>query len=70
MNDDLRDLIVVGAGISGLTAAWSLKKAGMDVLLLEASSEVGGCARTERRDGFLLEKGPFNVGSTGLRTTF
>ncbi|MDO8631864.1 MAG: protoporphyrinogen oxidase [Phycisphaerales bacterium] len=61
MNDDLRDVIVVGAGISGLTAAWNLKKAGMDVLLLEASSEVGGCARTERRDGFLLEKGPFNV---------
>lgn len=61
MTDDLRDLIVVGAGISGLTAAWSLKKAGMDVLLLEASSEVGGCARTESRDGFLLEKGPFNV---------
>ena len=61
MNDGIRDVVVVGAGISGLTAAWRLKKAGIDVLLLEASSEVGGCARTERRDGFLVEKGPFNV---------
>lgn len=61
MNDGIRDVIVIGAGISGLTAAWRLKKARIDVLLLEASKEVGGCARTEPRDGFLLEKGPFNV---------
>lgn len=57
----IRDVIVVGGGISGLTAAWHLKNAGIDVALLEASDEVGGCMRTEHRDGFLLEKGPFNV---------
>ncbi len=56
-----RDVIVIGAGISGLTAAWRLKQAGIDVCVLESEHDVGGAMRTERRDGFLLEKGPFNV---------
>lgn len=56
-----REIIVIGGGISGLTAAWHLRNAGLDVALLEAAASVGGCMRTERRDGFLLEKGPFNV---------
>ena len=56
-----RDVIVIGAGISGLTAAWRLKQAGIDVCVLESDNDVGGAMRTERRDGFLLEKGPFNV---------
>lgn len=54
-------VIVVGGGISGLTAAWHLKQAGVDVALIERESTVGDCTRTESRDGFLLEKGPFNV---------
>ncbi len=53
--------MIVGGGISGLTTAHRLKKAGVDVCLLEAGPEVGGCTRTESRDGFLLEKGPFNI---------
>ena len=56
-----RKVVVVGGGISGLTIAWHLKKAGVDVCLLDADSAVGGCIRTQPRDGFLLEKGPFNV---------
>ena len=61
MTTTSRDVIVIGAGISGLTAAWRLKQAGVDVCVLESEHEVGGAMRTERRDGFLLEKGPFNV---------
>lgn len=55
------DVIVIGAGISGLTAAWHLSRARRRVLLLERQSEVGGAMQTTQRDGFLLEKGPFNV---------
>ncbi len=61
MVDDIRDVVIVGGGISGLTAGWYLHHAGMDVCLLDAQSEVGGVTRTQHRDGFLLEKGPFNV---------
>ena len=62
MEPDLkRDVIVIGAGISGLVTAWHLQKAGIDVAVLEAENSVGGCMRSERRDGFILEKGPFNV---------
>ena len=55
------DTLIVGGGIGGLTAAWRLAKAGRDVMLVEASDHVGGAVRTVRREGFLLEQGPFNV---------
>jgi oxygen-dependent protoporphyrinogen oxidase len=56
-----RQALVVGGGISGLTVAWHLHRAGVDVGLLESRGSVGGSIETEHRDGFLLEKGPFNV---------
>lgn len=61
LSDLNSEVVVVGGGISGLVTAWRLREAGIDVRLLEAGDEVGGCLRTERRDGFILEKGPFNV---------
>jgi protoporphyrinogen/coproporphyrinogen III oxidase len=62
MNHDVGcDVAVVGGGVSGLATAWHLHKHGIDVRLLEEKSEVGGVVRTEHRDGFVLEKGPFNV---------
>lgn len=56
--------IVIGAGISGLTAAFRLKQAGHDVLLLEAADRTGGVIRTKSVDGFLLEQGPNSVRMT------
>ena len=56
--------IVVGAGLSGLSAAWAVARDGADVEVFEASDRPGGVVRTERRDGFLLELGPNTVRPT------
>jgi oxygen-dependent protoporphyrinogen oxidase len=55
---DPRQVIVAGAGISGLTCAYRLKQLGVPVILLEASARVGGLVGTVRKDGFLFESGP------------
>ena len=51
------DVLVVGAGVSGLVAALELKRRGFSVLVLEASDEVGGRIRTDVVNGFLLDRG-------------
>lgn len=50
-------IIVVGGGISGLTAAHLARQAGHDVLCLEPG-QPGGLLKTERHEGFLCEVGP------------
>ncbi len=52
------DAIVVGGGISGLTAAWRLVSAGRDIVLLESSGRPGGVIQTGNSYGFLVERGP------------
>jgi oxygen-dependent protoporphyrinogen oxidase len=56
--------IVVGAGISGLTCAYALRKSGQNVLLLEADSSVGGVIRSVEDVGFLFELGPQSLSSS------
>lgn len=51
------DVIVVGAGVAGLNCAAKLHQAGASVLLLEAADGVGGRVRTDRVDGFTLDRG-------------
>ena len=57
MNGGRHDVVVVGAGLAGLRCAVLLAGAGLDVAVLEASDGVGGRVRTDRMDGFLLDRG-------------
>ena len=51
------DVIIVGAGISGLSCATHLMNAGKGVLILEASNRIGGRIKSDRVDGFILDRG-------------
>ena len=51
------DVLVVGAGVSGLVAAVELQRRGLSAHVLEASDAVGGRVRTDVVDGFLLDRG-------------
>ncbi|WP_310568530.1 protoporphyrinogen oxidase [Gemmatimonas sp.] len=53
-----RSVAVVGAGITGLVAAYELRRRGVNVTLYEASGHAGGAIRTSHTDGFLAEHGP------------
>ncbi len=52
-----KSVVVIGAGIAGLTAAYWLKKAGCAVTVLEASDRVGGRVRSENISGFSVDIG-------------
>ncbi|MDP4267808.1 MAG: protoporphyrinogen oxidase [Bacteroidota bacterium] len=59
-----KDIIIIGGGITGLTIAYYLKKAGKDFLLLEKQDRVGGVIKTNSENGFVFEEGP-NTGVIG-----
>lgn len=61
---------VVGAGITGLTAAVHRLGAGHDVFVFEADRRAGGSVATEHRDGFVVECGPQAIhgGSAAVAT--
>jgi putrescine oxidase len=52
-----RDVVIVGAGAAGTTAANELRKAGLSVVVLEARDRVGGRLWTDVVDGAMLEIG-------------
>lgn len=57
MSDSALPVIVVGAGLAGLSAAQSLIEAGVDVRVLEASTTVGGRVQTDEINGYRFDRG-------------
>ena len=57
----MTDVLVVGAGIAGLTAAALLAHEGLTVTLLEAHHQSGGCAGTFRRGPYVFDVGATQV---------
>lgn len=58
-------IVILGAGISGLSTAYWLKKAGLEVEIIEARAEPGGSMQSAQKEGFLIDYGP----NSGLDTT-
>ncbi len=52
-----KSVVVIGAGVAGLSAAQALRKNGFDVTLLEAQDKVGGRLKTDRSLGFPFDEG-------------
>jgi oxygen-dependent protoporphyrinogen oxidase len=59
---------ILGAGITGLTAAWDLQRAGLRVTVFERARRVGGAIGAHRAEGWLHELGPNSLmeGSTAV----
>jgi oxygen-dependent protoporphyrinogen oxidase len=60
----MAEVIVVGAGPSGLAAAFRLQQAGHRVRVLESAERAGSTLRTDTRDGFVIDRGAFFIPTT------
>ena len=56
------DILIIGAGLTGLTTAYTLARRGRDVTVLEQMDRAGGQIQTHREQGFVFESGP-NTGT-------
>jgi len=54
----MKDIVVIGAGLTGLTVAFLLRRQGRNVVILEKEDNVGGTIQTFNEDGYIYEKGP------------
>jgi len=57
----MKSVAIIGAGITGLTAAFYLKRAGIPVTVFESANRVGGVIQSLRQDGYLAEFGPNTI---------
>src|SRR5881628_981977 len=57
----MKEVAIIGAGITGLTAAFYLKRKGIPVSVYEASGRVGGVIQSLRQNGYLAEFGPNTI---------
>jgi oxygen-dependent protoporphyrinogen oxidase len=60
----MKDAVILGGGLTGLSTAHHLRKAGLDFILLEKADRTGGVIHTGKENGFVYEEGP-NTGVVG-----
>ncbi len=68
MTNNSSEVVVVGGGLAGLTAAAWVARAGHRVTVLERSRHVGGMAVTDDRNGFRFNRGPHALYRVGAAT--
>lgn len=52
------DVVIIGAGLTGLTTAFHLKEAGLSLHLIEQRERPGGVIESHSEEGFIYESGP------------
>ena len=60
----MRDVVVIGGGLSGLAAAYELEQHKIDYTLIEVKRQLGGSIHTLTQDGFILDTGAFALADT------
>jgi all-trans-retinol 13,14-reductase len=70
MTPTSHEIIIVGAGLAGLTAAAYLSRAGHDVLLIEKNETCGGLLSSIQKDGFVFDAGPRSIENAGTVRPF
>ena len=60
----MRDVVVLGAGLTGMTTAYHLGKRDLDLVVIDQSDRIGGVIKSVAENGFLYEEGP-NSGVIG-----
>ena len=58
MNIEQSDVTVIGAGLTGLTTAYWLKRQGVRVCVVETDSRIGGQIQTQQYNNYVFETGP------------
>ena len=58
MSDQQYDVVILGAGVTGLTLAYYLNKAGLNFKVVECDDRIGGGVNTQEEKGFVFESGP------------
>lgn len=57
----MKKIAIIGAGITGLTAAFELKQRGFECTVFEATDRAGGCIKTIKSNGYMVESGPNSI---------